>query len=279
MLRAIGVLLLALGLSIGSIFLATRAFNMALAMPSIAALDPALLESLFDFAVFGLLALVAWIALRVEKRKVALGRPLPGLGGIGLVLGIAGVGAALVLSGIAGVSHRGAGHAPVLLVILAGMVATLGQTAAEEYYFRGWLQPALQAAWGRWPGIAVTAIGFAAVHFFAAAKEPLAFLNLVLAGLWLGVLANRSGGLMLPIAAHFGWNGGEELLFGAAPNPGVGSFGALFDFDLIGNPLWGGSAEGLNASLSTVFVLGALLAACATWPVPLVRRGRKFAFG
>ena len=96
MLRAIGVLLLALGLAISSIFLATRAFNMALAMPSIAALDPALLESLFDFAVFGLLALVAWIALRVEKRKVALGRPLPGLGGIGLVLGIAGVGAALV---------------------------------------------------------------------------------------------------------------------------------------------------------------------------------------
>ena len=117
------------------------------------------------------------------------------------------------------------------------------------------------------------------MHFFAAAKEPLAFVNLVLAGLWLGVLANRSGGLMLPIAAHFGWNGAEELLFGAAPNPGVGSFGALFDIDLIGNPLWGGSAEGLNASLSTVFVLAALLAACATWPVPLVRRGRKFAFG
>ncbi len=279
MLRAIGRLLLALGLAIGMIFLATRTFNLALASPAIGALHPALLESLFDLAVFGLLALVAWTGLRIEKRKVGFGRPLPSLGAIGLALGIAGVGAALVLSGIAGVNHRGASHAPVVLAFLAGIVATLGQTAAEEYYFRGWLQPGLQAVWGRWPGIAVSAIGFAAVHFYAAAKEPLAFVNLVLAGLWLGVLANRSGGLMLPIAAHFGWNGAEELLFGAAPNPGVGSFGALFDVDLIGNPLWGGSAEGLNASLSTVFVLAALLAACATWPAFTARRGRKFAFG
>ncbi|GAC1406865.1 MAG: hypothetical protein NVSMB69_06750 [Novosphingobium sp.] len=46
MLRAIGLLLVR-GLAIGTIFLATRAFNVALAMPTIAVLDPALLESLF----------------------------------------------------------------------------------------------------------------------------------------------------------------------------------------------------------------------------------------
>jgi len=49
----------------------------------------------------------------------------------------------------------------------------------------------------------------------------------------------------------------------------VGSFGAIFDFDLVGSALWGGSDEGLNASLSISFVLVALILPLIMW-----RRGR-----
>ena len=40
---------------------------------------------------------------------------------------------------------------------------------------------------------------------------------------------------------------------------GVGGFGAVWDFELAGTGLWGGSAEGLNASLGMTLVLLAVL--------------------
>jgi len=69
------------------------------------------------------------------------------------------------------------------------------------------------------------------VHFVSAAGEPLALLNPTLAGLWLGLLAERSGGLALA-----------------------------------GSALWGGGGEALNASLATTFVLAGAVVAAALWP-------------
>ena len=90
--------------------------------------------------------------------------------------------------------------------------------------------------------------------------------SIALAGLWFGILAERSDGLALPIGAHFGWNWAEEMLFGAAPNPGIGSYGALADVDLTGAARWSGGAEGLNASLAAVFALAALIVLTVAWP-------------
>lgn len=255
-----------LALAVGVVLLAPWLFNRLLTVPIIAAIDAAWLEGLFVTAVFGLLALVAAIALRLADRRVAAGaQPLLGAV-VGLGLGIVGVGAALVLCRIAGALVEGADGGLGAAALLGGTLAMLAQTASEEYYFRGWLQPAVIAGWGRWPGLAATALGFAAVHFVSAAGAPLALLNLTLAGLWLGLLAERSGGLVLPIAGHFGWNWAEELLFGATPNPGVGNFGAMLDYDFAGSALWGGSPEALNASLAEGFVLAAVVAATMLWP-------------
>lgn len=252
--------------SAGVVLLAPVLMSRLLAVPSIAAVDAAWLEGVFVSAVFGLLALAALVALRLSGRSTGWGAlPLAGAG-LGLTLGIGGIGAALLLCHVAGTLVPGADGGIGMGALLGGTLAMLAQTAAEEYYFRGWLQPAVIAGWGRWPGLAATALGFAAVHFVSAAGAPLSLLNLTLAGLWLGILAERSGGLALPIAGHFAWNWAEELLMGATPNPGVGNFGALFDFDLAGNALWGGSAEALNASLSTSFVLAGAVVAAALWP-------------
>ena len=64
------------------------------------------------------------------------------------------------------------------------------------------------------------------------------------------------------------WNGTEQLMLGLDPNPGVGSFGTLLDFDLTGPSIWGGSEEGLNASLAMSVALAVLL-------VPLVLAVRR----
>lgn len=255
-----------LALAAGVVLLAPVLFSGLLGIPAIAAIDAAWLEGLFVTAVFGLLALAGWLGLRLMRRSAGWGTlPLAGAA-VGAALGIGGIAAALLLSGLAGVVGPGADAGIRIGALLGGTLAMLLQTASEELFFRGWLQPVVIAGWGRWPGLAATALGFAAVHFVSAAGAPLSLLNLTLAGLWLGLLAERSGGLALPIAGHFGWNWAEELLMGATPNPGVGNFGAVFDFDLAGNALWGGSGEALNASLSTSFVLAGAVVAAALWP-------------
>jgi uncharacterized protein len=43
------------------------------------------------------------------------------------------------------------------------------------------------------------------------------------------------------------------------PNPGNELLGSIMDFDLVGNPIWGGNAEGLNASLGVVLVMVAAI--------------------
>ena len=105
-------------------------------------------------------------------------------------------------------------------------------------------------------------------------------LNLFLGGLLFGLLAARSGGLAAAIAAHFSWNWAEQLLFGLDPNPGIGSFGSILNLELVGSSWWGGSDEGLNASIAMTFALAMLLAPLLILPartpgwLALYRSGR-----
>jgi hypothetical protein len=89
--------------------------------------------------------------------------------------------------------------------------------------------------------------------------------NLFLGGVLFGLLALRSNGLTAPVAAHFVYNVVEQSLFGLSPNPGAGVFGTVVDLDLRGQSLWGGSAEGLNASAALCVGLAAAIAPLALW--------------
>ena len=55
-----------------------------------------------------------------------------------------------------------------------------------------------------------TAVAFAALHFVNGSFNPMSLLTMTLAGLFFGLLAEKSGGLALPIGAHFGWNWAER---------------------------------------------------------------------
>lgn len=229
---------------------------------------PAATESAVTIVLFGLLAITATIGLGLARERSAPGKPA--LFGIGLGLGVCGATLALTLASIAAVTHRG-GEAAIGLLLPLGTLLTLFQTGVEEYYFRGWLQPALLRGFGRWPGLAVGALAFAGLHLVGGASGVTSLGAITLAGLWFGLLAERSGALALPLGAHFGWNWAEEMLFGAAPNPGIGSYGALIDVDLVGALRWSGGEDGLNASLAGVFVLLAMIALTALWPRSFAR--------
>jgi uncharacterized protein len=68
---------------------------------------------------------------------------------------------------------------------------------AEETFFRGFLQTRLSASWGRWPAIVVAAIAFGLIHLDPA-QGSVAFA----AGLFLGWVVERLGGVRPAIAAH-----------------------------------------------------------------------------
>lgn len=184
----------------------------------------------------------------------------------GLLLGAGGMAIAAALAAINGgmVSANGAAKASGNLIAIGGALI-LFQVAVEELLFRGWLRLTLEHVLGKRAGVAVAALGYAGFVVAGSGFALLPFVNLALLGLFFGLLAQRTGGIAAPVAAHFGWSLIEDIGLGLNPNPGVGPFGAIRDFDLLGAPLWGGSEAGLAASVGTSAVLLAFV-------LPLLRR-------
>jgi membrane protease YdiL (CAAX protease family) len=132
-------------------------------------------------------------------------------------------------------------------------------TSVEEIFFRGWLQPVLSERFGVAVAVLLSTLAFAALHLMGGARSPTTLVNLFLGGLLFGLLAARGGGIAGAIGAHFAYNWSEQMVLGLDPNPGVGSFGSVLDYDLAGPAWWGGSDEGLNASIAMTIALLALL--------------------
>lgn len=176
----------------------------------------------------------------------------------GAGIGLAGFLIATALAGIAGVLHWAQGGTGAAM-LLGGTALVAVQAASEEVFFRGWLQPVLVKAWGV-AGIAIAALTFAALHLMNGVDSLVSVANVFLGGLLFGLLAARYGGIAAAVGAHFVWNWAEQLLFGLYPNPGAGSFGSILNLELVGSDWWGGSNQGLNASMAMTFALAILLA-------------------
>jgi membrane protease YdiL (CAAX protease family) len=84
-----------------------------------------------------------------------------------------------------------------LLILIVG----IGAPIVEEIFYRGLLQRSLERRFGVWPGILGSALLFGVSHF-----QLLQLPALVLFGVVLGLLAQRTGRLAAPIAAHIVFN-------------------------------------------------------------------------
>ena len=216
---------------------------------------------MFYTLLFAPLIVLSVVLGRVERRRVLRAGDVPGRWGvIGLVSGIGGLCACVLYVWLHGGWQSEINPAvPRGFITLGVAVAFLG-VLAEELLFRGWLQAALEDRVGPQWAVLLSAVAFSAFHLWAGgAVDAISLANLLLGGLWFGLLAQRSGGLVAPIAAHLGWNVAEDIGFGLVPNPGVGELGALSNHQMIGSAIWGGSEEGLNASIVMTLVLAALV--------------------
>lgn len=214
----------------------------------------------FTLAVYIPLLPIAVIAGLLARTKVLRAGPQPlRWTATGIAIGAGGLTATLTMSWLNGGVITGTGTTGLTMLVLLAIAVTIVQSAMEEVLFRGWLQPAISAQTGRIAGVAAASLLFMAFHLIGGPRQPLSLLVIALAGLLFGLLALRSGGLCAPVAAHAAWNASENSLFGLLPNPGNPPLGSILDFDLTGSPLWGGSEEGLNASIGTALVLLALI--------------------
>lgn len=216
-------------------------------------------ESLFTLAIFGPMLALGIVGRRLGRVTGPMFGERPGRATVlGLALGAGGLALAVGYTWLAGTLAGGAGST-VLSVLLLGIVTVTLQVGAEEMLFRGWLQPQIASVVGAPVAVLLVAVIFAALHLLGGATGVLTLANLMLGGFLFGLIAVRDGGIAGAITAHWGWNVGEQMLFGLDPNPGVGVFGALFDFDLVGTARWGGSDQGLNASLAMTIALAAIV--------------------
>ncbi|WP_182466827.1 CPBP family intramembrane glutamic endopeptidase [Sphingomonas gilva] len=270
MIRAVVALVVAVALCAAFVFFGPGlAERLVPLLPASQAENYALIETLFVAVIFGAMIVAALVAGRLMGvNPLRMGaRPLPSFG-LGVAIGAGGLLVAAGYAALSGAAVAGEGGGAGAAMILWGVAAIAVQAGAEEIYFRGWLQPVLQQAWGGAAAVLLTAVAFSGLHIMGGARAPVSLLNLFLGGVMFGLLALKGQGIAAALGAHIAWNATEQLGVGLDPNPGTGSFGAAIDYDLAGRVLWGGSEEGLNASIAMTFALLAIV-------VPLLMLARR----
>ena len=185
-------------------------FDSRLSTP-MAAFSFALLQTVVLLGVFGSLTWVAGRRLGLRATDFGLrpvGRGIRGFAR-GLAIG-AGIGALAMAAAvpIGGATWRlGVGSVGEWLKAV-GVLATVFLPAAfaEELAFRGVPLVVLSRAAGRWTGLLALGVLFGIAHLFNPGATPLGIANIMLAGVFLGLVFLSGGGLWSSTGAHLGWN-------------------------------------------------------------------------
>ena len=205
------------------------------------------------------IALVVVFRRYIDKRSIlSLGLlPFSKDGYTGLLLAMALLGCGTLLLYFNGNLHwldysfdAGALFLSFLVLILA--------VFAEELVFRGYILGNLMESGNRWYALLVSAILFALAHISNTSINGVAMVNLVLAGVLLGLNYIYTKNLWFGILFHFGWNFFQGPVLGYEVS-GLGLPGIL-ELEMSGNPLLTGSTFGFEGSLiATMLLLTAIL--------------------
>ena len=146
--------------------------------------------------------LVDMLALRWHRAapvQLGMGMALA-LGMILVLLGLElALGGARMLPGHVTIAHT-------LSLLFLGLVSFILVGFAEEILVRGYPFTVLQRQGGLVTALVLTSGAFSLIHVFNPGVGWFAFLNIFLAGIWLGLARVVSGSLWLPVGLHIGWN-------------------------------------------------------------------------
>jgi membrane protease YdiL (CAAX protease family) len=155
--------------------------------------------------------------------------------------------------------HGPAGSVLLLVLILLGFLI---QGGIEEWVMRGYIFRALKERWPWWVSALVSAGLFSALHGLNPDVSWVALFNIVLAGVLLAELVERSGSLWSATLAHGVWNFAIACLL-SLPISGVPFF-RIFDASIRGPELLTGGGFGPEGSLLLSGLALALIA--LLWP-------------
>lgn len=183
--------------------------------------DAMMLTSLFATAIMILIPML--FCKFIQKRKMrTLGFKKQGMWkeyGIGLLVGL-GMMTAIVLIGMVTGSLQlqfnseamTAGGIGMLLLLFVGFLV---QGMSEEVFCRSYFLISISRKKGNvWLGIIVSSLAFGALHLGNSGIAPLAFVNLVLFGIFAGVYFVRRGNIWGIAAIHSIWNFAQGNIFG-----------------------------------------------------------------
>ncbi|MCC8022704.1 MAG: CPBP family intramembrane metalloprotease, partial [Clostridiales bacterium] len=141
--------------------------------------------------------------------------------------------------------------------------AFLVQGMAEEVLCRGYLLSTLMHRLCAETAVVISAIAFMVPHLTALLEDisvlaGIGIINLMMISVIFSMMRLLGGKLWMPGAAHGFWNFSLSVFFGL--NVSGISTPHLFGFEAVGSELVTGGAYGIEASLVTTILLGAVLA-------------------
>lgn len=145
------------------------------------------------------------LELLALRRHPGLWRQL----GMGIALSL---GMMLLLVGLElafGEARMQSGHvtfAHTLSLLSLGLLSFILVGFAEEIFVRGYPFSVLQKQGGVVTALLLTSVVFSLMHVFNPGIGWFGFVNILLAGIWLGAARVVSGSLWLPVGLHIGWN-------------------------------------------------------------------------
>ena len=183
--------------------------------------DPMMITQLFATAMMILVTML--FCKLIQKRKMrTLGYKKPGMWkeyGIGLLVGFGMMTAIVLIGMVTGAltlqfNPEVTTASGIFLLVLL-FLGFLIQGMSEEVLCRGYFLVSLARKKGNvWMGIIVSSLAFGALHLGNAGIAPLAFVNLVLFGIFAGVYFVKRGNIWGIAAIHSIWNFAQGNIYG-----------------------------------------------------------------
>ncbi|MDI6401357.1 type II CAAX endopeptidase family protein [Balneolaceae bacterium ANBcel3] len=204
---------------------------------------------IYSFVAVGIVGLIFFFQKYYYQESIlSLGFSLQKRGpdfSVGLLMGICAmaIGAALLLfTGQATAEIQSANVQNLMYLFLLFLWVAL----YEEILFRGFIQAKLMDSMHGTPALLMAALVFAVFHLGNPNITLIAFLNLFLAGILLGLPYLFTRNLWLPVSLHFSWNFFQSL-FGFRVS-GLDTY-SFIELSLPEDTIWNGGLFGFEGSL------------------------------
>ncbi|MED5617419.1 CPBP family intramembrane glutamic endopeptidase [Janthinobacterium sp. P210005] len=212
-----------------------------------------------------LAAVLVWFGYRFYVRRIEKRQPaelaMPGMAGElgrGLLFGTGLVALTFgVLAALGVYQFSGVNALSVLLLLPLAELVLVGM--AEEMMFRGILFGVTARALGNKAAIVISSLVFALAHLPNAGFSLLAIIALVAYGVLQAALYMKTRRLWVCIGTHIGWNYCVGQVFSSTVS-GHAATDGLLRGELAGNTVLTGGAFGVEGSLVTVLLIGAVAA-------------------